>query len=140
MVPTSCRSGLLFPGSPLNPGGGPRLSAAADGVQHPVPEPGVGVVVFLTHKKEQAEAILDIEGVWRCPKLPVLDRVLNALHKPRRDATGTMPFGHPELIRVAAWLKGVVRSHRSWPDIEGRCDESGCRARTEESWAARPTC
>jgi hypothetical protein len=30
-----------------------------------------------------------------------------------------MPFGHPELIRVATWLKGVVRSHRSGTDIEG---------------------
>jgi hypothetical protein len=111
MVPTSCRSGLLIPGSPFDPAYGLRLSAAADRVPHPVGEPGIGVVVFLTHRKEQAEAILDVEGVWRCSKLPVLDRVLNALHKPRRDATGTMPFGHPELIRVAAWLKGVVRVH-----------------------------
>jgi hypothetical protein len=77
--------------------------------------------------------------VWRCPKLPVLDRVLNALHKPRRDATGTMPFGHPELIRVAAWFKGVVSFQRPRPD-DGRSDERGCRARTDESWAERPTC
>jgi hypothetical protein len=91
-------------------------SATTDRVQHPVPEPNIGVVVFLTHKGEQAEAILDLEGKWRCPKLPVLDRVLNALHKPKRDATVAMPFGHHELIRVAAWLKGVVSFHRPRPD------------------------
>jgi hypothetical protein len=111
MVPTSCRSGLLIPGSPFDPGCGHQDSATTDWVRHPIREPNIGVVVFLTHKREQAEAILDIEGVWRCPKLPVLDRVLNALHKPRRDATGTVPFGHAELIRVAAWLKGVAKVH-----------------------------
>jgi hypothetical protein len=111
MVPTSCRSGLLFPGSPFDPGCGYQPSAPIDRVRHPVREPNIGVVVFLTHKKEPAEAILDVEGVWRCPKLPVLDRVLNALHEPRREAGGTMPFGHPELIRVAAWLKGVAKVH-----------------------------
>ena len=127
MVPTSCRSGLLFPGSPFGPDCGYQLSPTTDRVRHTVREPNIGVVVFLTHKREQAEAILDVEGVWRCPKLPVLDRVLNALHKPRRDATGTMPFGHPELIRVAAWLKGVVRFHRPWPEIDGRSEEPGWR-------------
>jgi len=133
MVPTSCRSGLVFPSLPFNPGCGYQQSATNDRVQHLVREPNIGAVVFLTHKKEQAEAILDIEGKWRCPKLTVLDRVLNALHEPRRDAGGTMRFGHPELIRVAAWLKGVVSFQRSWPEIDGRHDELGCRARTDES-------
>jgi hypothetical protein len=75
----------------------------------PVREPDIGVVVFLTHKMEQAEAILDMEGVWRCPELPVLDRVLNALHAPRRDAGDNVPFGIAELLRVASWLKGVAK-------------------------------
>jgi hypothetical protein len=70
------------------------------------------VVAFLTHRGEQAEAILDIEGVWCCPKLPVLDRVLNALHAPRRDSGHDVPFGLAELIRVAAWLKGVAKVQR----------------------------
>ena len=46
--------------------------------EHSVLERHIGVVVFQTHKGERAEAILDVEGVWRCPRLPVLDRVLNA--------------------------------------------------------------
>ena len=111
MVPTSCRSGLRFPGSPFDPGCGSQHSAPTDRVRHHVREPNIGVVVFRTHKTEQAEAILDVEGVWRCPKLPVLDRVLNALHEPRRDAGTDIPFGHAELIRVAAWLKGVAKVH-----------------------------
>ena len=70
-------------------------------------EPIVGLVVFTTHRGERAEAILDGEGRWSCPKLPVLDRVLNILFEPRRE--GTSPFGHAELHRVAAWIKGSVR-------------------------------
>jgi hypothetical protein len=77
-----------------------------------VREANVGVVVFLTHKGEQAQAILDIEGVWHCPKLPVLDRVLNALHAPRRESGEDVPFGLAELLRVASWLKGVAKVHR----------------------------
>jgi hypothetical protein len=125
MVPTSCGSGVIIPGSPLDPGCGFRFSPTTDRLRNTVREPDIGVVVFLTHKNVQAEAILDVVGVWRCPKLPVLDRVLNALHGPRRDAGGTMLFGHPELIRVAAWLKGVVRFHRSRPEIDGRSDKLG---------------
>jgi hypothetical protein len=68
----------------------------------------IGVVVFRTHKNERAEAVLDTEGIWRCRKLPVLDRVLNTLHEPSRNSEN-LPFGHPELVRVAAWLKGEVR-------------------------------
>src|SRR5436309_3312849 len=99
MVPTSCRSGLLFPGSPFGPWCGHQDSATIARGRHPVREPNIGVVVFQTPKREQAEAILDLEGVWRCPNLPVLDRVLNALHEPKRHSGTDMPFGHAELIR-----------------------------------------
>jgi hypothetical protein len=128
MVPTPCRSDFPSPGSPFVPCCGDQDSATTDGVRHLVRESSIGVVVFLTHKRKQAEAILDIEGVWRCPKLPVLDRVLNAFHEPRRRPGAVVPFGHAELIRVAAWLKGVVSFHRSRTDIDGRYGEPGWRA------------
>ncbi len=114
MIPTMCRSGFLIHRSPLDLGGGLRYPAATDPTPHPHDVADIGMVVFLTHKKEQAEAILDVEGKWRCPKLPVMDRVLNALHEPRRGAGGDMPFGYAELIRVAAWFKGEARFHRPW--------------------------
>ncbi len=123
MVPISCRSGLFSPGSSLGPGCGHQAPVATDELPSPAREASIGVVVFLTHKKEPAEAILDVEGKWRCPKLPVLDRVLNALYAPRRDVGGALPFGHAELIRVAAWLKGDARlSARSRPPIRGRSE------------------
>ncbi len=123
MVPISCRSGLFFTGSSLDPGCGLQAPVATDGVPSPARAANIGVVIFLTHKKEPAEAILDVEGTWRCPELPVLDRVLNALYGPRRDTRGAMPFGHAELIRVAAWLKGDARlSARSRPPIRGRSE------------------
>lgn len=109
MDPTFCRSGLLILGSPFDAAGGHPEPAGTVRVRLPAREPKIGVVVFETHKGEQAEAILDIEGVWRCPKLPVLDRVLNALHGPKRPARADIPFGQAELIRVAAWLKGVAK-------------------------------
>jgi hypothetical protein len=112
---------------------------ATDRVRHPVRQAEIGVVAFLTHRREQAEAILDVEGVWRCPKLPVLDRVLNALHAPRRDPGDEVPFGLAELLRVARWLKGVAKVHRPRLDKEGRPDEPGCRAMADEPWAARST-
>ena len=136
MVPSSCQSVLLIPDPPLDSGCGLRLTAAKNPVRRADGETSLGMVVFLTHKKEKAEAILDVEGKWRCPMLPVLDRVLNALHEPNRDSGSDMPFGHAELIRVAAWLKGVVRFHRTWPDGHGRYDERGCRAWTNASVAA----
>ena len=121
MLPCFCRSGLPSPGSDFDSGCGLRVSATTD----PIPlqpddarKPNLGVVVFLTHKKEPAEAILDGEGKWHCPKLPVLDRVLNILYEPREDAAGEMPFGHAELIRVAAWLKGRVKPSASTPGGE----------------------
>src|SRR5579875_1474756 len=113
MDSTLCRSGVLIPGSSFDPGCGHRKSGPDADIRRPVREPNIGVVVFLTRKKEQAEAILDVEGVWRCPKLPVLDRVLNALHAPRQDSGDDVPFGLAELMRVAAWLKGVARVQRS---------------------------
>ena len=112
MFPVPCRSGLFFPGSSLGPGCGLQAPVATDEIPSPAREANIGVVVFLTHKREPAEAILDVAGTWRCPELPVLDRVLNALYGPRRDAGGALPFGHAELIRVAAWLKGEAKVHR----------------------------
>jgi hypothetical protein len=137
MVPSSCRSGILIHRAPLDSGCGFRHAAATDPVQHPARETTIGMVVFLTHKKEQAEAILDVEGRWRCPKLPVLDRVLNVLYEPKRVAGGALPFGHAELIRVAAWFKGVVRFHHSRPDDRGRYDGRSHQAWIDASWTVR---
>lgn len=72
----------------------------------------IGEVVFLTHRKERAVAILDDEGRWHCPKMPVLDRVLNLLYEPKRFAKGGLPFGYGALIEAAHWLKGEVRQRR----------------------------
>ncbi len=69
----------------------------------------IGMVIFTTHRGERAEAILDGEGHWRCPRLPVLDRVLNILFDPTREETRVAPFGHDALRRVAGWLKGDVQ-------------------------------
>jgi hypothetical protein len=111
MDSTLCRTGLLTHGSSFGPGYKHRDFRPTADVRRPIRGASIGEVVFLTHKGEQAEAILDIEGVWRCPKLPVLDRVLNALHAPRRDSVDDVPFGLAELMRVATWLKGVARVH-----------------------------
>jgi hypothetical protein len=73
-------------------------------------------VLFTTHRGERAEAILDGEGWWRCAELPVLDRVLNLLYVPSREATGVSPFGHDQLSRVAAWFKGEVRADPAGTD------------------------
>lgn len=113
MLPFSCRSVLPVPYPSLDPACGPRFASPIDPAPKPVRASDIGMVVFWTHKRERAEAILDAEGRWRCPRLPVLDRVLNALYEPRRDTAGDMPFGHAELIRVAAWLKGEVRTRHS---------------------------
>lgn len=90
--------------------GGERLSPRPPTEPLPPrqPEPIIGLVIFTTHRGERAEAILDRHGRWRCPKLPVLDRVLNILYEPRRVGQGGAPSGHEALGRVAAWLKGTV--------------------------------
>ncbi len=77
----------------------------------------IGMVIFTTHRGERAEAILDGEGHWQCPRLPVLDRVLNILFDPTREAIGVVPFGHDALRRVADWLKGVVQAEPTGTDI-----------------------
>jgi hypothetical protein len=82
---------------------------ATESLTASVARPCIGVVIFTTHRGERAEAILDSEGRWRCPRLPVLDRVLNILFEPARQARGSAEFGHAELDRVAAWIKGRVR-------------------------------
>ncbi len=76
----------------------------------------IGMVIFTTHRGERAEAILDGEGRWRCPRLPVLDRVLNILFDPTREAMDVAPFGHEALRRVADWLKGDARAESIWTD------------------------
>ncbi len=78
----------------------------------------IGVVDFPTHRGEPAEVILDGDGRWHCPQLPVLDRVLNILFEPRRGAADAA-FGVEQLRRVAAWLKGgSVRGARISPRDE----------------------
>jgi len=74
------------------------------------PGPIIGMVIFTNHRGERVEAILDVEGRWRCPRLPVLNRVLNILFDPTREGMGGAPFGQEALRRVAAWLKGVVQA------------------------------
>jgi hypothetical protein len=108
MPPFTCQSVPTIPGSPLRTRNGPRITAPIDPVPQPVRGLNIGVVVFSTHKGERAEAVLDAGGRWRCPALPVLERPLDALHGPRPESGGDMPFGHAELIRAAAWLKGVA--------------------------------
>ena len=73
----------------------------------PAAEPILGMVIFTTHRGERAEAILDAGGKWRCPQLPVLDRVLNILYEPLPGGAW-VPFGHECVYRVAVWLKGVA--------------------------------
>ena len=73
----------------------------------------VGMVVFRTHRGGLAEALLDDSGVWSCPRLPVLDRVLNALFAPSPTDAGSPHFGRAELARVAAWIKGEVGPPRA---------------------------
>ena len=72
----------------------------------------IGVVHFPTHRGEPAEAILGGDGRWRCPQLPVLDRVLNILFDPARGGREGQPFGHQGFRNVAAWLKGATVE---WP-------------------------
>ena len=110
MVPCWCRADIPTCPSAFAPDENPVQDEAS-----PVPHAHgsiISLVVFPAPRGEQAEAILDGEGTWRCPKRPVLDRVLNALYEPGRDATGDLPFGHAELVRVAAWLRGEVRLRR----------------------------
>ena len=72
--------------------------------------PILGLVAFRTHRGEPASAILDTNGVWRCPTLPVLDRVLNTLFSPGEVADrDDFAFGRAELERVAGWIKGEVQ-------------------------------
>ena len=84
---------------PRGPRGSARRAAGSAG------RPAVrGRVVFPGRRGERAEAILDADGVWSCPDLPILDRVLNALYANR----GESDWGRAELARAAAWLKGAV--------------------------------
>lgn len=108
-----CRSGLPAPFSAEHPAEDLQTPTANNLDPPPAPHEIIGTVVFRTHRGETAEAILDREGRWRCPRLPVLDRVLNILYEPGRLPGGNLPYGHAELFRVAGWLKGEVRQPRS---------------------------
>lgn len=77
-------------------------------------EGAIGIVRFPTHRGEPAEAILDGDGRWRCPQLPVLDRVLNALYDPSRKGHSGDGFGYAEVQAVASWLKGAKVHHFRW--------------------------
>jgi hypothetical protein len=83
------------------------LGSLLVGEKNPLAEPEnmIGLVRFTTHKGEPAEAILDLQGRWRCSRLPVLERPLNILYDPRRFK----PFGVGALHAVAAWLNGTAR-------------------------------
>ena len=68
--------------------------ALAQPVARPEAPEILGRVRFRTHRGEPAEAILDAQGTWSCPRLPVLDRVLNALFAPdlaQHDAAAGKP-------------------------------------------------
>ncbi len=95
--------------APWTPALGPGARTRPGGI--------IGKVIFATHRGERAEAILDVEGHWRCPRLPVLDRVLNILFDPTRETMVVAPFGHDALRRVADWLKGVVEAEPTGSDI-----------------------
>jgi hypothetical protein len=69
----------------------------------------IGKVLFTTHRGEPAEAILSLDGTWHCPQLPILDRVLNILHAPKRTDGQPGAFGQAELEKVAAWFQGRVK-------------------------------
>ena len=105
MVTSSTASPFLCSGSTrgVRDRSSARISAAA------LPIRPIGLVAFRTHRGEPAAAILAATGTWRCPELPVLDRVLNVLFCPDESGQGDRPFGHAELDRVAAWIKGEVR-------------------------------
>ncbi len=94
-----------------------RLTPANEPSVRTRPVSIIGMVIFTTHRGERAEAILDGEGHWRCPRLPVLDRVLNILFDPTRETMGVAPFGHDALRRVADWLKGVVQAEPTGTEI-----------------------
>ena len=103
MVASSPRPAFLCSGQV----GGPNGSSQPRGVVYSEPAAVQGRVYFTTHRGEPAEAILDASGMWRCPQLPILDRVLNALFAPDGEEDDLMA-SQVELIRVAAWIKGRV--------------------------------
>ncbi len=79
--------------------------------KEPDEDPGPRCVAFPNHRGEQVEAFLDDAGRWDCPKLPVLNRVLNALYPPKAGSEGRQAA----LRAVAAWLKGNVGRSKSAP-------------------------
>jgi hypothetical protein len=85
----------------------PRALPATEPTAPAKPGEMLGLVLFTTHRGELVEAILDLQGRWHCPRLPVLERPLNTLYDPRR--VGPAPFGVETLERAATWLKGTVQ-------------------------------
>lgn len=109
----SCPRPCVLSGLEIEPTGPVRSFSGTEAIVPSREVAIIGRVIFMTHRDERAEAILDVDGRWNCPVLPVLNRVLNALYEPRRTSGGDMRFGHSELIRVAVWLKGEARIHPS---------------------------
>lgn len=112
MVPCFCRSAPPKPASAI--GSADTFRGPSVNVPNRRSDRSMilGVVVFPNPRGEQLEAILDDQGRWSCPGLPVLNRVLNILYEPGRLDGGNLPFGHAELFRAADWLKGEVRFRR----------------------------
>lgn len=112
MIPCFCRSALPRSAPAIRPADAFRGPSADDPAPVADRGPIIGVVVFPDRRGGQLEAILDDRGRWSCPRLPVLDRVLNILYEPGRVDGGASPFGHRALIQAAEWLKGEVRFRR----------------------------
>ena len=139
MLPSLCRSGILINDSPMDSGDGVQVPAPYEPDRHADNAADIGTVVFLDHKKQPTEAILDSQGKWRCPRLPVLERVLNVLYEPGREEADRLTFGHSALIRVAKWFKGEVLLHCSSDDDISETDECIDSGKPEPSSAVRPT-
>lgn len=92
---TVCRALLAHPlDLPMSSGAG----------FEPPGDEAIGRVAFVTHRGEDAEAILGKDGTWRCPKLPVLERPLNLLYAPK-PVERAEDFGRDEVRRVAHWFR-----------------------------------
>jgi hypothetical protein len=63
------------------------------------------------YQHRTAEAVLQEDGSWECPEVPVLVRVLDTLYSPSRDGmTAENPRGRRHLHDAARWLKGTVEA------------------------------
>ncbi len=69
------------------------------------------------YRQRLAEAVLQEDGRWRCPEVPALVRVLDALYSPGREG---LAADHPRAVghlhAAARWLKGTVETQPGAPD------------------------